>query len=303
VSVEVDPLLEDKQENHSDSDSNIVEDSSSLQEKRSLFSLLKTFGKNELILLSVYTVALILSIWFVVQFDIIPGTSIVIIIILMLWILFLGSLIQGYITISTVAKSATAIVPPFIFDSIPLFLIGARGLTPYIATPKGEIRETMDIVSTLKFGQQTRLSNQVTIGAYLAGYFSAAITTPLFTLFLWKALGIGTVDFPAPGFPIILAMIGPFAAGAIELFLNLGEVLLGIFAALLFPEIGVSVAIGMFFPPHMALALMLGGLSALIVQKKKGQDWMNDQGRTIGTALSVGATFTVPLLILMNILL
>ena len=178
--------------------------------------MLKAFVKSELILLAVYVVALILSIWFVVQFDIIPGTSIVIITILMLWILFLGSLVQSYITISTVAKSSAAIVPPFIFDSIPLFLIGARGLTPYIATPKGEIRETMDIVSTLKFGQQTKLSKRVTVGVYLAGYFSAAITTPFFTLFLWKALGIGTVDFPAPGFPIILAMIGPFAAGAIE---------------------------------------------------------------------------------------
>ena len=105
-----------------------------------------------------------------------------------------------------------------------------------------------------------------------------------------------------PGFPIILAMIGPFAAGAIDVFLNIGEVLLGALLALIFPEIGVSLAIGMFFPPHMAIVLMFGGITAWFVQKRKGKEWMADQGRTIGTALSVGATFTVPVLILLNIL-
>lgn len=221
----------------------------------------------------------------------------------MVWILFLGSLVQGYITVSTMAKSATAISPPFIFDSIPLFLIGTQGLTPYLATPKGENRETIDFVSTLKFGQQMKLSQRMTLTAYLAGYVSAAITTPVFTLFLWRALGVGTVNFPAPGFPIFLAMIGPFTAGAIDLFLNIGELVVGVLIALLFPKIGISVAIGMFFPPHMALKLMPGGLIAWYIQKRKGKEYMQDQGRTSGTALSVGATFTVPLLILMNLLL
>ncbi|MHA2176219.1 MAG: OPT/YSL family transporter [Candidatus Hodarchaeales archaeon] len=281
------------------------EDSLAIKEKEKQrgFSIIDILSRKIITLILVYLLALLLSVWFVVQFNIIPETSVIIIVLLMVWILFLGSLIQGYITVSTLAKSSTSISPPFIFDSIPLFLIGARGLTPYIATPKGEIRETMDIVSTLKFGQQMQLSQRTVLGAYLAGYFSAALTTPIFTLFLWKALGIGTVNFPAPGFPIFLAMIGPFAAGAIEMFLNIGEVIIGALLALLFPEIGISVAIGMFFPPHMALALMFGGISAWLVEKKKGKEWINDQGRTIGTALSVGATFTVPLLILLNILL
>ena len=260
-------------------------------------------NKGGIGLIFVYLVALSLSVGFVLLFEIIPNSEPIPIIIVMIWILFLGSLVQGYITVSTMAKSATAISPPFIFDSIPLFLIGARGLTPYLATPKGENRETIDIVSTLKFGQQMKLSQRTTVTAYLAGYVSAAITTPVFTLLLWGALGVGTVNFPAPGFPIFLAMIGPFAAGAIELFLNVGEMILGVLVALLFPKIGISVAIGMFFPPHMALMLMLGGLVAWVLEKRKGKEWMQDQGRTIGTALSVGATFTVPLLILMTLFL
>lgn len=304
-SIQGDSSLEHSHNTTTESKENLdeISDVEVGKEKERKARILDILSGRVFTLLIVYLFALLLSIWFVIQFDIIPETSIVIIILLMIWILFLGSLIQGYITVSTLAKSATAISPPFIFDSIPLFLIGARGLTPYIATPKGEIRETMDIVSTLKFGQQMNLSRRVVLGAYLAGYLSAALTTPIFTLFLWKGLGIGTINFPAPGFPIILAMIGPFAAGAIDLFLNLTEVILGAFVALIFPEIGVSLAIGMFFPPHMALALMFGGISALFIQKKKGKEWMNDQGRTVGTALSVGATFTVPLLILMNILL
>ncbi|MFX0207751.1 MAG: OPT/YSL family transporter, partial [Candidatus Hodarchaeota archaeon] len=275
----------------------------STQEIKLNTNLVKLIGKRELILLSIYVIALILSALFVINLKILSeDTPFFIIIILLIWILFLGSLIQGYITVSTIAKSSTAISPPFIFDMIPLFLVGARNITPYVATPKGEVGETINIVTTLKFAQQMKISQKHTIIAFLAGYITAMIVTPFFALFLWKALGIGTINFPAPGFPIMLSMVGPFAAGAIEIFLNIGDLLLGAVTALLFPSVGISLAIGMFFPPHMALPLTLGGIVAFILQRKYGKSWMEDRGRTAATALSVGATFTVPILILLSIL-
>ncbi|MHA1227948.1 MAG: hypothetical protein ACTSPV_14470 [Candidatus Hodarchaeales archaeon] len=81
------------------------------------------------------------------------------------------------------------------------------------------------------------------------------------------------------------------------------ELLLGGIVALLFPEIGISLVIEMFIPPHMALCLTSGGLVSMVFTKQKVENWMNDKDRTIGVALSVGATFTVPLLILLNVIL
>lgn len=266
-----------------------------------LISKLK-ITKRELVLSGVYVGVLVISTLFVVLLDILPGVEFEVAFLLLIWILLLASVIQGYITASTIAKSSTAIGLPFIFDNIPIFLTGARGLLPYIATPKAEIGETIHIITTLKFGQQMRIRQKHTLSAFLAGYLVAALITPFFALFLWNALGIGTVNFPAPGFPITLAMIGPFAAGAIEVFFNIGELILGAGAALFFPGIGISIAIGLFLPPHMAICLSSGGILAIFLQKHYGKEWMDDKGKIIATALSVGATFTVPLLILINLI-
>ncbi len=269
-------------------------------------SILKKFsgslGEKELAIFLSYTAVLILSTLFIITLNILPSTHFILILLLLIWIMILGSFIHGYITVSTVAKASAAATIPFIFDNIPLFLVGARGLTPYIATPKAEVGETISIVSTLKFSQQMKISQKSTIIAFLAGYIVAVLATPFFTLFLWKALGIGNVNFPAPAFPIYLALIGPFAAGAIDMFLNIAELIFGGILALFFPTIGLSIAIGMFFPPHMAICLSLGGIIAIIAEKKKGKEWMKDKGQIIATAISVGATFTIPILILLNLL-
>jgi hypothetical protein len=285
-----------KEENEGDHPSQITENESYFQKFSS------SIGKRELIIFTSYTAVLIISTLFIVTLNILPSTNFILILLLLVWIMILGSFIQGYITVSTIAKASAAATIPFIFDNIPLFLVGARGLTPYIATPKAEVGETIGMVSTLKFGQQMKIGQKNTILAFLAGYIVAVLATPFFTLFLWKALGIGNVNFPAPAFPIYLALIGPFAAGAIDVFLNIAELIFGGILALFFPTVGLSVAIGMFFPPHMAICLSLGGIIALIAEKKKGKEWMKDKGQIIATAISVGATFTIPILILLNLL-
>ncbi|MFX0125301.1 MAG: OPT/YSL family transporter [Candidatus Hodarchaeota archaeon] len=285
-----------KKENEGDNQSQLTENVTFLHK----FS--GYIGKRDLIIFISYTTVLIASTFFIITFNILPSTNFVLILLLLVWIMVLGSFIQGYITVSTIAKASAAATIPFIFDNIPLFIIGARGLTPYIATPKAEVGETIGMVSTLKFGQKMKIGQKSTILAFLAGYIAAVLATPFFTLFLWKALGIGNVNFPAPAFPIYLALIGPFAAGAIDVFLNITELIFGGILALFFPTVGLSVAIGMFFPPHMAICIALGGITALIAEKKKGKEWMKDKGQIIATAISVGATLTVPILILLNLL-
>ncbi len=269
-----------------------------IQKKKNFFLI----RKRDIIISSIYLLALLLSTGFVILFDILPGTDLLIILLLLFWILLLGSFIQGILTVSTVAKSSTAVVPPFIFDNIPIFLTGARGFLPYIATPKAEVGETIGVVSALKFGQKMKLSQKHVLIAYFAGYLVAALSTPFFALFLWSALGIGTAALPAPAFPIYISMIGPFAAGSIELFVNIAEVLIGAISALFLPGIGISLAIGMFFPPHMALCLSLGGITALLLERHRGKEWIKSRGAIAATALSVGATLTVPILILLNLL-
>ncbi len=59
----------------------------------------------------------------------------------------------------------------------------------------------------------------------------------------------------------------------------------------------------MFFPPHMAFCISLGGVTAILIEKRKGKEWMKDKGQIIATAVSVGATLTVPILIILNLVL
>ncbi len=58
----------------------------------------------------------------------------------------------------------------------------------------------------------------------------------------------------------------------------------------------------MFFPPHMAICISLGGVTAIMIEKRKGKEWMKDMGQIVATAISVGASLTVPVLILMNLI-
>ena len=284
--------------------SNMNEDELQKPKKKSVLNLLiNSIGKRELIFFSLYAVVLIVSTLFIVSLEILPGTHIFIVFLLLFWILFIGAIIHGFITVSMIAKASAAVTIPFVFDTIPLYLVGARGLTPYVATPKAEVGETISMVKTLKFGQQMHIKPKHTILAFIAGYLVAILATPIFTLFLWNALGIGTVNFPAPAFPIFLALIGPFAAGAIDVFLNIFELLFGGIVALFLPTIGLSVGIGLFFPPHMAICISLGGIIAYLTEKRKGKEWMTDKGQIMATAISVGATLTVPILILINLLL
>ncbi|MHA2297051.1 MAG: OPT/YSL family transporter [Candidatus Hodarchaeales archaeon] len=261
------------------------------------------FSKKNLVFISFYTMIYVLSVLFVYYTGML-GDNLLIIAVVMFWILIVASLVLGIITAESMAKTATAVMPPFIFDLIPLFLAGARGFVPYLATPKSEAGETMSIVRNAKFSSVQGVSTKTMLGAYLTGYIPAIITTPFFALLLFVTLGIGTNQLPAPGFPIQAMLIAPFAAGSIEAVLNIAELLLGMLLAIvMIPGTGIGLAIGMFFPPHMALAISLGGILRMVMDKKFGKDRVKDKGTTAATAVSVGASLTIPIMIVLALLL
>jgi len=121
-------------------------------------------------------------------------------------------------------------------------------------------------------------------------------------LLLWYTFGIGTERLPAPAFPVQGAIIAAFSSRSISSFLSI-EVLLifigvGIILAFFGSELAIGLAIGIFFPPHMALALTLGGLARIIYDKKAGKEVGKDRSTTIAPALAVGGSFVIPILIL-----
>ncbi|MHA2226716.1 MAG: OPT/YSL family transporter [Candidatus Hodarchaeales archaeon] len=259
------------------------------------------FSRKDVYFLLIFSTIYFLSVLFV-YFTRILGDNLVIIGIVMFWILVVGSIVIGIITSDSIAKTSAAMSPPFIFDVIPLFLAGARGFVPYIAIPQAEVGETTSIVVNSKFSKQQGLSTKAMVVAYLMGYLPAILTTPFFALLLWRSFGIGTPLLPAPAFPIQAMLIAPFAAGSIDAVLNFIEVLLGIVAAIIAgPGLGIGLAFGMFFPPHMALTIGMGGLTRILANKRFNKDWVQDKGTTAATAISVGASLTIPLLILLNL--
>ena len=64
----------------------------------------------------------------------------------------------------------------------------------------------------------------------------------------------------------------------------------------------IGLAIGIFFPPHMALALTLGGLTRLLYDKKAGKEASKDKTSTIAPGLAVGGSFVIPILIIRTLI-
>lgn len=298
-----DNKLQNSDSNSTDTDSDVSENDNSSIEKKGRFSKIKV-TKREIQFFSIFALLYLLSVMFIYYFmgDYF-GNNILIILFITFWILIVGTIATGLIAIEGSAKVGAVMVPPFIFDLIPLYLSGARGLTPYVGTPTSEIRETMVMVSNSKFAKAQGITSRQLIIAYLMGYLPSIITTPIFALLLWQTFGIGTTQLPAPAFPVTAALIIPFASGDITSAINIMDFFLGGLAAVIFgPGIAIGAVFGALFPPHMALALTMGGLTRLLVNKKMGEKVAQDKGNTAVTALSVGASFVIPILILQSIL-
>ncbi len=103
---------------------NIVEYDLHAISKASLLSrLMNLIGKQELGIFSLYVLVLLVSTIFVVSLNVLPGTHVGIVFLLLIWIMFIGALVQGYITTSMIAKASAGSNIPFIFDNLPLFFI------------------------------------------------------------------------------------------------------------------------------------------------------------------------------------
>ncbi len=248
----------------------------------------------------VYGVLLLLCVAFVYYFRIL-GDNLLITFLVVFWIMGIGSVVTFYISISSAAKSSTSISPPFIFDLLPIYLVGIRNkYTPFIATPVPEIREGRTLVVAYKLAQMTKTDDIFVLKTFFVGYLAAAMTTPFFALILWSTIGIGTPEFPAPTFPFEAALLSVFASGDIGAVIELGELLLGgLLGMLAGANMGLGFVLAFFFPPHMAIPITLGGVLRVLANKQYGIEKVKDKGVTILTGVSVGASAVlIPLVIL-----
>ncbi|MCY3412716.1 MAG: OPT/YSL family transporter [Candidatus Heimdallarchaeota archaeon] len=222
------------------------------------------------------------------------------------WIIIIGGVANGYLVTQSDARTSSSITPPFVFDSIPVFLSGTTSIVPFLATPKSETRETAGMVRNLKLGKLNGIESRTTLIAYLSGYFAGIITTPLFALLLWYSFGIGTTQLPAPSFPVEGAILAAFANRSIASFLSINELLLflviGIILSIIGADIMFGLVIGLLFPPHMAIMLSLGGVVRFILDKKMGKEMAKDKISTIGSGIAVGASFVIPIMIVLALM-
>lgn len=212
-----------------------------------------------------------------------------------------GTMIILNIAITGIAKSASATIPPYIFNQLPIYFTSNQiSYLPYIASPVPETQEGVQIVSYSKLALMMNIDRRSMLVAYFTGYFSAVVTIPFFALILWFTLGIGTPEFPAPAFPFNKALLTAFAARDISVVIDFFELLGGIFLGIIIgPNLGLGLVFGFIFPPHMAIPLALGGITRLLAKRKYGKDKVKDSGITMVTGLNVGASILlIPLVLL-----
>jgi hypothetical protein len=265
------------------------------------------FSFQRIFVSTLFLVVILACYFFITTLNIFPDVPWWLILLVLIWILVIGIIVQGYMGAKSLAKAGTVALPPFIFDAAPIFLTGVQGWTPYLATPRGEVDGTLGVVRSMKLGSINNVKKKHVMLGYMAGYIAATLTTPFFALLLWQALGIGTTQLPAPAFPIQGAFIAPFALRTFEGFISIGEAalggILGLFFGSISGTIALAAAIGLLFPPHMALMITLGGILRLLVERKYGKERTQDEGNFRATAFSVGATLSVPILIILTVIL
>lgn len=269
---------------------------------RNLKALLRNYWKLLAILMFVYFTSII----FVLKLDILEGVAIWLILITLFWIIVIGGVVNGYISTVGTARTSASVVPPFIFDSLPIYATGANTPLPYLSIPASESDGTVGVVSAQKLGLMNGIPPKMVMTAYMAGYIAATLTTPFFALLLWYTFGIGTEQLPAPAFPVQGAIIAAFSSRSISSFLSIEVVLLfigiGILAAYFGGGLAIGLAVGMFFPPHMALALTFGGLTRILYDRLAGKEVSRDKSTTIAPGLAVGGSFVIPILIIRTLL-
>ncbi|MFX0086825.1 MAG: OPT/YSL family transporter [Candidatus Hodarchaeota archaeon] len=227
--------------------------------------------------------------------------NLIVTILLLSWIMGFGTMIILTIAITGIAKSASATIPPFIFNQLPIYFASNQvSYLPYIASPIPETQEGVQIISYSKLALMTNIDKKSMLVAYFTGYFSAVVTIPFFALILWFTLGIGTPEFPAPAFPFNKILLTAFAARDIGVVINYFELLGGLlFGIIIGPNLGLGLVFGFIFPPHMAFPLTLGGITRFFVKRKYGKEKVKDSGITMVTGLNVGASIVlIPLVLL-----
>lgn len=270
--------------------------------KASLLGLLRSNYK----LLLAFTAIYLVMVFYVQSLNILPAAPLWVIAILLFWNIILGGIVNGYLVTAGVAKSNSALAPPFVFDVIPIFLAGGAGLTAYVAMPTAETDGSAGIVSSQKLAQMNDLTKSTALKAYITGYVATSLTTPLFALMMWKAFGIGTTAFPAPAFPVQGAILASFASRDVTSIIDPQIFVISLLVAILLARLGqdlmFGLIIGLLFPPHMAVPMALGGLLRMFMDRRYDDEVAKDKAATWGPALAVGSSFVIPIMILLAFL-
>lgn len=127
---------------------------------------LDSFSLKGLNFLLLYGILFLLCVIFVYQLRLF-GNNLLVTILVVFWIMGIGSAVTFYLSISSSAKSSTSFSPPFIFDLLPVYLVGIRNsFTPYLASPAPEIREGRVLVSSYKLAQVTNTNTKAVLKTF-----------------------------------------------------------------------------------------------------------------------------------------
>jgi len=285
---------------HADHSADTTDDA--ISPKTTILSVLR---KNSQVFIF-FGIVYFLLVFYVTTLQVIPAAPLWVIAILIFWNIVIGGLVNGYLVTMGVAKSSSALSPPFIFDVIPIFLAGGAGFTSFVAMPSAETDGTAGVVSSQKLAMLNDISPKRSMLAYITGYLATSITTPMFALLMWRSFGIGTAKFPAPAFPVQGAILASFASRDISSFIDIQLLIICLVAAILLSKLGndllFGLVIGLLFPPHMAIPMALGGLFRIFLDRRQGIDQSKETASTVGPAISVGASFVIPILIIVSLL-
>ena len=67
-------------------------------------------------------------------------------------------------------------------------------------------------------------------------------------------------------------------------------------------DLAMGIAIGVLFPPHMAIMMGFGGIVRILLDRKFGKKESKEKSSIMGPGLAVGASFVIPIMIVMALI-
>ncbi len=181
----------------------------------------------------------------------------------------------------------------FLLYQAPITASGYRGYAAHLAYPSVNPWAASTLNGNLKIGEMTGTSKRSVVKATILSLLPSALAGTLFTLFVWKYIGLLNELFPCVQFLQFLPMIKMFAKGSVEGVINpttfIAGGCLGAVLQALTPASAMGIAMAMFLPPSYILTFGIGGLLRIYTDHKFGKKWFEENGRLIATGFITGS--------------